>query len=46
MREKRWFGQIELERTEMMRLARKGPDKMSKTVAQQWVYGELERIFQ
>lgn len=41
--EGRWVGQIELERDEMMRLARKEfPDKKAR---QQWVYGELDRMY-
>ncbi len=42
-REGRWAGQIELERNEMMRLARK--QGMGKEEAQSWVYGELDRLY-
>ena len=41
--EGRWFGQIELERDEMMRLA-KGRFK-TKAERQQWVYAELDRLY-
>ena len=41
--EGRWFGQIELERDEMMRLA-KGRFK-TKAERQQWVYSELDRMY-
>ena len=41
--EGRWFGQIELERNEMMRLAK---DRFkTKAERQQWVYGELDRLY-
>ena len=42
--EGRWFGQIELERDEMMRLARK-ERKLPKLEAQLWVYSELDRMY-
>ena len=42
-REGRWSGQIENERDEMMRLARKGG--MSKADAQVFVYSELDRMY-
>ena len=41
--EGRWAGQIEQERNEMMRLARKRG--MSKLDAQEWVYSELDRLY-
>ncbi len=42
-REDRWYGQIELERDEMMKLSKgKFPDKRAR---QQWVYGELHRMY-
>lgn len=42
-KEGRWTGQIELQRDEMMKLARKRfPDKGER---QQWVYGELNRMY-
>ncbi len=42
-REGRWYGQIELERDEMMKLAKgQFPDKRER---QQWVYGELDRMY-
>jgi len=41
--EGRWAGRIELERNDMMRLARKRG--MSKVDAQLWVYGELDRLY-
>jgi hypothetical protein len=42
-REGRWFGQIELERDDMMRLAK---DKFAtKEERQLWVYGELDRMY-
>lgn len=41
--EGRWYGHIELERDEMMKLAKKQyPDKRAR---QQWVYGELDRMY-
>ena len=41
--EGRWYGQIELERDEMMKLAKaQFPDKIER---QQWVYGELDRLY-
>ncbi len=43
-REGRWFGGIELERDEMMRIARK-QEGMSKEDAQVWVYSELDRMY-
>ena len=43
-REGRWAGQIELERNDMMVLARKERG-MSKTDAQAWVYSELDRLY-
>ncbi len=42
-REGRWYGQIERERNEMMKLARK--QGMTKIAAQAWVYGELDRLY-
>jgi len=42
-REGRWTGQVEQERNEMMRLARKRG--MSKDDAQQWTYAELDRLY-
>ena len=42
--EGRWFGQIEFERDEMMRIARK-ESGMSKPEAQLFVYGELDRMY-
>ena len=42
-REGRWAGQIEFERDEMMRLARKRG--MSKSEAQAWTYAELDRMY-
>lgn len=42
-REGRWFGQIELERNDMMRLAK---DKFeTKEERQRWVYSELDRMY-
>ena len=41
--EGRWAGKIELERNQMMKLARK--QGMSKTDAQAWVYTELDRMY-
>jgi len=41
--EGRWAGQIEFERNEMMRLARKRG--MSKSEAQAWTYAELDRMY-
>ncbi|TWU06885.1 hypothetical protein CA54_52870 [Symmachiella macrocystis] len=41
--EGRWAGNIELERNQMMKLARK--QGMSKEDAQLWVYGELDRMY-
>lgn len=42
-REGRWAGQIELERNDMMRLAK---DKFAtKEERQLWVYGELDRMY-
>ena len=41
--EGRWFGQIELERNEMMRLAKSR--FKTKAERQQWVYAELDRIY-
>jgi len=41
--EKRWFGQIDLERNEMMRIAKK--NGMSKPEAQVFVYSELDRMY-
>ena len=38
-----WYEQVELERDEMMPLARKRR-KMSKADAQAWVYAELDRL--
>ena len=38
---RRWAGQIEFERNEMMKLARK--QGMNKVEAQLWVYSELDR---
>jgi len=41
--EGRWRGQIELQRNEMMKEAKKSiPDKHER---QQWVYGELDRMY-
>jgi hypothetical protein len=41
--EGRWFGAIELERDEMMRLCKKQyPDKDAR---RDWVYGELDRMY-
>ena len=42
-REGRWAGQIEFERDDMMRLARKRG--MSKSEAQAWTYAELDRMY-
>ena len=42
-REGRWAGQIEFERDDMMRLARKRG--MSKSDAQEWTYSELDRLY-
>jgi len=42
-REGRWAGQIEVERDEMMRLARKR--FRTKEERQEWVYSELDRLY-
>ena len=42
-REGRWAGQIEFERDDMMRLARK--QGMNKVAAQEWTYAELDRMY-
>lgn len=41
--EGRWFGQVELERDEMMRLAK--DQGLTKPEAQAWVYAELDRLY-
>lgn len=41
--EGRWVGKIELERIQMMKLARS--QGMSKTDAQAWVYAEFDRMY-
>jgi hypothetical protein len=42
MREKRWWGDIELVRNQLMKDARK---TMDKPAAQAWVYAELDRLY-
>ena len=41
--EGRWFSQIELERNDIVKLARR--QGMSKTDAQAWVYSESDRMY-
>lgn len=41
--ENRWFGQIEFERDDMMKMSRK--QFTDKKQRQQWVYGELDRMY-
>ena len=43
--EGRWAGQIELERNDMMVMARQQKRFKTKDERQQWVYAELDRMY-